>query len=85
MPVISRFYGIVITMYYNDHAPPHFHARHERDEVVVEIHGGLVKGRMSKRALRFVLEWAEQHQDELLEDWNRARDRRPLEPIPPLR
>ncbi len=64
MPEISRFYGIVIYMNYNDHDPPHFHARHQEQEITVEIVAGIVKGYMSKRALRMVFEWMELHQDE---------------------
>lgn len=85
MPVISRFFGIAIFMNYNDHYPPHFHARCQDEEVMVEIGGGLVTGRMSQRPLRMVLRWADEHREELMEDWNRAREHRPLEPIAPLR
>ncbi|MCG8467346.1 MAG: DUF4160 domain-containing protein [Gemmatimonadetes bacterium] len=84
MPIISRFYGIVITMYYNDHAPPHFHARYGEYTIVVEIESGLVRGEMPRRALRLVLEWADRHQHELMENWARARRRVPLEVVPPL-
>lgn len=84
MPVISRFFGIVIFMNYNDHEPPHFHARYGEEEVIVEIESGVVTGRMSKRPLRMVLDWADEHQKELMEDWKRARERKPLKPIEPL-
>lgn len=84
MPTISRFYGIVIFMNYNEHDPPHFHARYQDQEVVFEIQSGLVLGKMSRRALRMVIEWAEQHQQELAKNWELARARKPLEPIPPL-
>ncbi len=50
MPTISRFYGLVIFMNYNDHPPPHFHARYQDQEVLVEIETGLVQGKMSRRA-----------------------------------
>ena len=50
MPVVSRFYGIVVFLNYNDHNPPHFHARYQDQEVIVEIQSGLVTGTMSKRA-----------------------------------
>lgn len=59
MPTISRFFGIVIFMNYNDHLPPHFHARYQDQEVTVEIETGLVQGRMSRRELRMILEWSE--------------------------
>ena len=84
MPTISRFFGIIIFMNYNDHQPPHFHARYQDEEVTVEIETGLVQGRMSRRALRMVLEWSEKYQPELMNNWNRARTRRSLEQVPPL-
>lgn len=59
MPTISTFYGIVIFMNYNDHDPPHFHARYQDQEVIVEIETGLLRGKMSRRALRMVFEWSE--------------------------
>ncbi len=84
MPTISRFYGIVIYMNYNDHLPPHFHARYQEQEVTIEIATGVVTGKMSKRALRMLFEWLDDHQDELLRNWELARARQPLEKIPPL-
>ena len=84
MPTMSRFFGIVVFMNYNDHDPPHFHARHQFQEVLVDIHTGAVTGEMSRRALLMLSDWAEQHHEELLENWNRARERLPLVPIPPL-
>jgi len=84
MPVVSRFYGIVVFLNYNDHNPPHFHARYQDQEVIVEMQTGLVTGTMSKRALQLLFDWAEQHQDELMENWSRARARKALLPIPPL-
>lgn len=85
MPELSRFYGIVITMHYNDHPPPHFHAWYGEDAVTVEIETGVITGRMARRALALVLEWSDAYRDELMDNWDRARARRPLEPIPPLR
>ena len=84
MPEISRFLGIVIVMYYNDHAPPHFHARYADHEITVRIEDGFVEGRFPRRALGHVLEWYNSHKDELLEDWELARQRRPLRRIAPL-
>jgi hypothetical protein len=84
MPVVSRFYGIVVFLNYNDHNPPHFHARYQDQHVLVEIESGLVTGTMSKRALQLLFEWYEQHRDELMENWERARERKPLLPILPL-
>ena len=81
MPVISRFFGIVIFMNYNDHDPPHFHARYQDEEVIVGIETGIVTGMMSTRALRRVLDWADAHQAALIKDWQLARERKPLESI----
>lgn len=84
MPVVSRFYGIVVFLNYNDHNPPHFHARYQDQEVTFEIQSGIVTGTMSRRALQMLFEWAGQHQQALMDNWSRARERRPLLPIEPL-
>lgn len=84
MPEICRFYGIVIFMNYNDHDPPHFHARYQDQEITLELQTGIVQGKMSRRALRMVFEWSEKHQEELLRNWERARAREPFESIQPL-
>lgn len=84
MPIISRFLGIIIAMYWDDHSPPHFHAKYGGYEVTVEILTGVVEGRFPKRALRHVLEWYELHQGELLENWERSRRRENLSLIDPL-
>lgn len=82
MPEISRFFGIVITMYYADHAPPHFHARYGGDEIQVEIENGRVlAGRFSPRLTGLVQEWLVLHRDELRENWRRARQEESLERI----
>ncbi len=84
MPVISRFYGIAVFMNYREHEPPHFHVVYQDQEISVEIKTGIVEGKMSKRALRMVFEWAELHHDELLENWERVRTRKPLHKIDAL-
>jgi hypothetical protein len=84
MPEISRFFGIVIAMLHREHGPAHFHARYGDQEITVEIESGIVTGRMSKRALRLVLEWYELHRGELGDNWNRVCRKEPLLPIPPL-
>ena len=71
-------------MNYNDHDPPHFHARYQDQEVTVEIGTGIVRGDMSRRALRMVFEWSERYHEELSRNWELARGRKPLEKIPPL-
>ena len=85
MPRISYFFGIVVTMYYNDHSPPHFHATYGDDEATVAIETlELVWGSLPNRAMAMVLEWAATHRDELRANWDRARLGVPLAPIDPL-
>jgi hypothetical protein len=84
MPEISKFLGIIIAMFYRDHAPPHFHAIYGEYEITVEIESGIINGRFPKRALKLVFEWLELHRDELLENWRLAEDRRPLNKIETL-
>ncbi len=85
MPCVSRFFGIVITMNFNDHNPPHFHAEYGEYEAVFRIEDLAVDGGgLTTRARRLVCEWASIHREELLENWNRARLSLPLIPIPPL-
>ena len=84
MPEISRFLGIVIRMYYQDHAPPHFHAEYGEYEISVQIQTGVVEGRFPKRALKAVLEWYEKNKDKLLENWALAEEEEPLKKIEPL-
>lgn len=84
MPEISRFLGIVIAMYYRDHAPPHFHAVYGEYEVTIEIATGKINGDFPRRALAHVLEWGTLHRQELTEAWDLARASRPLPRIDPL-
>jgi hypothetical protein len=84
MPVLSRFYGIIIFMNSHDHDPPHFHARYEDQEVIIEILSGIIKEYKAKWALRLIFEWSEIHYEELLDNWHLARERRPLRSISPL-
>ena len=82
MPRISAFYGIAIYMYYRDHAPPHFHAIYGEFEATVSIEtGGLLEGRLPRRARSLVSEWAAAHQDGLQNVWELARDSQPLPAI----
>ena len=85
MPEISRFLGIVIAMFYRDHAPPHFHAIYGEYEVNVMIETfEILGGSIPHRALGLVLEWAVLHRRELRRNWNRARRGESLQPIKPL-
>ena len=74
MPEICRFYGIVIQMYFNDHAPAHFHARYGSDQVVVAIDPlAVLRGRLPSRAQGMVIEWADLRRQELMQAWTRAQ------------
>ncbi|MBI3979307.1 MAG: DUF4160 domain-containing protein [Chloroflexi bacterium] len=85
MPRISQFFGIVIAMYFNDHLPPHFHAVYAEHEATLAIETlEVVSGQLPRRAMALVLEWAAFHRDELIENWERARQGVPLVAIPPL-
>ena len=84
MPVISRFLGIVIAMFWDDHTPPHFHAKYGEYEITVNILTGVVEGAFPRRALLHVIEWYELHNDELLEDWELCRKSEIPKPIQPL-
>jgi hypothetical protein len=84
MPEISRFLGIVIAMYYNDHDPAHFHAVYGNFEITVEVESGTVRGMFPPRALAHVQEWRELHRTDLLRNWQLARNREPLSKVPPL-
>lgn len=67
MPTISSFYGILIARYWREHAPPHFHAEYGEHEALIDIRGlSVLEGRLPRRALQLVLDWAELHQAELL-------------------
>ena len=84
MPEVSRFYGIVITVNYADHLPPHFHARYAGDRAAIALDGRVIGGSLPSRALGLVLTWASRHTDELRTDWELARVGRPLVRIEPL-
>lgn len=85
MPEISRFFGIVIAMYYADHEPAHFHVRHAEQRAVVAIDDlRVLAGQLSPRALGLVVEWAAVHRRELRENWALAAAQMPLKPIAPL-
>lgn len=86
VPTISRFFGIVIAMYFDDHDPPHFHARRADGEAKVQIDTlEVIDNTLGRRQLRFVLAWAELHQGELADNWRRARAGETLLEIEPLR
>ncbi len=86
VPTLSQFFGIAIRVYYDDHPPPHFHATCGPAEAALSIESlAVVQGRLPRRALAMVREWALEHRVELRERWAQARAHAPLAPIPPSR
>lgn len=83
MPEISRFLGIVVQMYFEDHLPPHFHARYGEFRIKVFIQSGVVEGRFPPRALRHLMEWYDLHRAELQQDWELASHGEDPLPIAP--
>jgi hypothetical protein len=82
MPTIAYFYGIAIQMYFNDHNPPHFHARYGRARALVRIADGVIfAGELPPTAQRLVGDWALARKGELEQNWKRARAQQPLERI----
>jgi hypothetical protein len=85
MPELSRFFGIVIAMYYNDHDPPHFHVRYGSCHARFALESlHMIDGDIGPRARGLVVEWASRHQPELQREWELARAGQPLFPIAPL-
>jgi hypothetical protein len=85
VPTISRFFGIVIRMYFDDHSNPHFHAIYGEDEAMLAIETlDVLDGKLPRRALSLVVEWAVVHRDELRDNWSRAERHEPLKPVAPL-
>lgn len=86
MPRVSSFYGITITMYWNEgrHARPHFHARYAGEVASIDLDGELIAGSFPRRALSLVVEWTSLHRDELEANWERARRDETLKAIDPL-
>jgi hypothetical protein len=85
MPVISTFYGILIYMYWNDHAPPHFHAKYGEFQALINIKDfSLIEGKLPPKALGLVVEWASIHQEELLKNWELGVEGKTFNKIEPL-
>lgn len=86
MPELSRFYGIIIYLYWKDHAPPHFHAEYGDDEAVILIDNWAVyEGSLLNRALKLVREWAGLPKEEIVKAWEKAVAGKPFKIIEPLR
>lgn len=86
MPRISEFYGIVIAMFHGDHNPPHFHAFYGEYKAQISTKNlKLIKGKLPNTAKSLVLKWAGIYQKELNEEWELARQHKPLFWIEPLK
>jgi len=85
MPEISRFYGIIIQIYFGDHPPPHFHAMYGNSTAIIDIQNlSVLEGRIPPRALGLVIEWASIHQTELIEGFALAQQMQKPPKIAPL-
>lgn len=85
MPTISMFFGIVIQMFWREHAPPHFHAMYAEFEVEIDIRTlEVLRGSLPRRALALVIEWAMEHRVELMEDWALCQTKQLPKKIQPL-
>ncbi|NQT11200.1 MAG: DUF4160 domain-containing protein [Planctomycetes bacterium] len=85
MPEVSRFFGISIRMYFDDHNPPHFHAIYNDTEAEVGFNPiALLRGKLPRRALGMVMEWTAVHQQELLDNWELLRSDQTPRKIDPL-
>ena len=85
MPQVSRFFGIIISMFYDEHNPPHFHASYGEFNAEIGINDlNVIVGKLPSRALGLVIEWASIHQAELLDNWRHIENNEPIEKISPL-
>ena len=85
MPEISRFLGIIIYMYFNEHNPPHFHAEYNEYKAAIAINSlGIIEGKLPAKVLSLVIEWASENQEELLNNWNELKETGHFHKIQPL-
>ena len=85
MPELSRFLGIVIYMYFNEHNPPHFHVEYNEYKASISIKElGLLEGKLPSKVRSLVIEWAQEHQGELLDNWNTIQATGEYHKISPL-
>jgi len=78
------FYGIIVTMYYRDHNPPHIHVKYQDDKALVSTEGDIIEGSLPKKQLRLVQAWVELHKDEILANWELAQNKSEMYKINPL-
>lgn len=85
MPTLSMFYGIIISMYFDDHNPPHFHASYQDDEAIFALDGTFRSGAMPAKQEALIKAWAQIHEDELNANWELASRKEAVYKIEPLR
>ncbi len=85
MPELSRFFGIIIRMFFEEHNPPHIHAEHQGNKAVFDLSGNITRGDLKSRtAIKLVREWIDRHIAELCEDWELAQAGKEIKKIDPL-
>jgi hypothetical protein len=85
VPIISAFFGIIVRMYFDDHAPPHFHAEHQGQDAMIDFDGRVIEGEIvSGTARKLIRQWAQLHKGELEANWKRAKRLQQLKNIAPL-
>lgn len=85
MPIICRFFGVIVRMFYDDHNPPHIHVEYQDQKATLDFRGNILRGGLeSKTALKLIREWVDLHTQELLEDWELAKSGQKIKEIDPL-
>jgi hypothetical protein len=86
MPIISKFFGIVIRMFYDEHNPPHLHAEYQNEKAVFDLQGNVIRGLITSRTARkLIREWIDLHTKELETDWKLAKAGKEIKQIEPLK
>jgi len=86
MPIITKFFGIILRMFYDEHNPPHLHAEYQKKKAVFDFYGNIIKGNLESRtATKLIREWIDIHIKELEEDWKLARQGKTINEIEPLK
>ncbi len=81
MPELCRFEGLIITMYFNEHNPPHFHVAYKGKEVLFDlVQGAFIRGALPSREARLILAWYELHKEELLSMWD-SKEFKKIKPL----
>ena len=85
MPVLSMFYGVIISMFYKDHNPPHIHIQYAEYNAIVDFNGNILEGELPVKQRKLIEAWIVLHQDELYANWQLAKDKQGLFKIDPLK